>query len=38
MSNNPEYLQSELPAITLFQKMGYQYYNGATQDEHLDIT
>ncbi len=38
MSTTPEYLQSELPAITLFQKMGYQYYNGATQDERLDIT
>ncbi|WP_417371460.1 type I restriction endonuclease subunit R [Gelidibacter japonicus] len=38
MSNTPEYIQSELPAITLFQKMGYQYYNGATQDERMDIT
>src|SRR5690554_4533652 len=38
MSTTPEYLQSELPAITLFQKMGYQYYNGANQDERLDIT
>ncbi len=38
MNNNPEYIQSELPVITLFQKMGYQYYNGATQDERMDIT
>ncbi|SRX73374.1 type I restriction endonuclease subunit R [Aequorivita antarctica] len=38
MSNTPEYIQSELPAIKLFQKMGYQYINGATQDERTDIT
>lgn len=38
MSNHQEYIQSELPAITLFQKMGYQYINGATQDERTAIT
>ena len=38
MSNNQEYIQSELPAIKLFQKLGYQYINGATQDERTDIT
>lgn len=38
MSTTPEYLQSELPAISLFQKMGYQYYNGVRQDERMDIT
>ncbi|WP_139856652.1 type I restriction endonuclease subunit R [Aequorivita sinensis] len=38
MNNTPEYTQSELPAITFFQKMGYQYYNGVTEGERLDIT
>lgn len=38
MSNSPEYLHSELPALELFQKMGYQYYNGTTHDERMDIT
>lgn len=36
--NNPEYQHSELPAIQLFQKMGYEYYNGAQQNERDDIT
>ena len=38
MSTTPEYTQSELPAISLLQKMVYQYYNGATQDGRMDIT
>ena len=38
MSNSPEYLQSEKPAIQLFQKMGYQYYDASIQDEREDIT
>ncbi|GAB2769630.1 type I restriction endonuclease subunit R [Salinimicrobium soli] len=38
MNNSPEYLQSELPALDLFQKMGYEYYNAAVQDERDDIT
>ncbi len=38
MSNpTPEYLQSELPAIQLFQKMGYGYINGAAHDERASI-
>lgn len=36
--NNPEYQYSELPAIQLFQKMDYEYYNGAQQNERDDIT
>lgn len=35
---NPEYIYSELPAIELFQKMGYQYYDASKQDERSDIT
>lgn len=38
MNHSPEYLHSELPAINLFQKLGYQYYDGAKQDERDDIT
>ena len=38
MNNNPEYTQSELPAIQLFQKLGYQYLNGSQTDERADNT
>jgi len=38
MSQGPEYIHSELPAIELFQKMGYQYFDGSKQDERSDIT
>jgi type I restriction enzyme R subunit len=38
MSQGPEYIHSELPAIELFQKMGYQYFDASKQDERSDIT
>lgn len=38
MAASPEYKHSELPAIELFQAMGYQYYDGSTHDERADIT
>jgi type I restriction enzyme, R subunit len=38
MSKSPEYLYSELPAIKLFQRLGYQYYDGCITDERSDIT
>lgn len=38
MNNSPEYIHSELPAIELFQKMGYQYYDGSQTEERNDIT
>ena len=38
MNNSPEYIHSELPAITLFKKMGYQYYDGSVIEERNDIT
>jgi len=37
MNQTPEYLQSELPAIELFQKLGYNYLNGSTHDERPSI-
>jgi len=33
-----EYLYSELPAIQLFQQLGYQYLNGKEIDERNDIS
>ncbi|WP_299124114.1 HsdR family type I site-specific deoxyribonuclease [uncultured Tenacibaculum sp.] len=33
MNNAPEYKYSELPAIMLFQELGYTYYNASTQTE-----
>ncbi len=36
-NQTPEYLQSELPAIQLFQKLGYGYLNGSTHDERTSI-
>lgn len=38
MSQSPEYIYSELPAIELFQKMGYQYFDGCKKDVRSDIT
>jgi type I restriction enzyme R subunit len=38
MSQGPEYIHSELPAIELFQKLGYQYFDGSINDERSDIT
>lgn len=38
MSQTPEYIYSEGPAIELFQRLGYQYYNAAKLDEREDIT
>lgn len=38
MSQSPEYQYSELPAIELFQRLGYQYYDGCITDERGDIT
>jgi len=37
-SQVPEYLQSELPAIDLFQKLGYEYIDGSTNDERGSIS
>ena len=36
-SHTPEYLQSELPAIQLFQDLGYDYLDGSTHDERASI-
>lgn len=36
--NQSEYLESELPAIKLFQKLGYQYYDGCAYDERGNIS
>jgi len=38
MNNSPEYIHSELPAIALFEKMGYSYCNGEMLEERNDIT
>jgi type I restriction enzyme R subunit len=38
MSQNPEYIYSELPAIELFRQLGYQYYDASKDDEREDIT
>lgn len=38
MSQSPEYIHSELPAIQLLQQLGYQYYDASKQDEREDIT
>lgn len=38
MSQSPEYIHSELPAIKLFQQMGYQYFDANKHDERADIT
>ena len=36
--NNPEFSQSELPAIELFKQLGYQYLDASVNDEREDIT
>lgn len=38
MNQSPEYIHSELPAIKLFQQMGYQYFDANQLDERADIT
>lgn len=38
MNHSPEYIYSELPAIELFQQMGYQYFDANQHDERTDIT
>lgn len=38
MNTSPEYIHSELPAIELFKKLQYQYYDGELTDERDDIT
>jgi len=38
MSQSPEYIHSELPAIELFQQLGYEYYDASVSDERADIT
>ena len=38
MSQSPEYLNSELPAIELFQRLGYEYYDASVSDERSEIT
>lgn len=38
MSQSPEYIHSELPAIELFQQLGYQYFNASQNDERSGIT
>ena len=35
--NRPEYLQSELPVIRLFQKLGYEYFDGSKEDSRSSI-
>jgi type I restriction enzyme R subunit len=38
MNSTPEFLYSELPAIELFQKLGYEYYDATLADEREEIT
>ncbi|MCK9421839.1 MAG: type I restriction endonuclease [Bacteroidales bacterium] len=38
MISTPEYIHSELPAIELFKKLEYQYYDGELTDERDDIS
>ncbi|TXD83863.1 DUF3387 domain-containing protein [Subsaximicrobium wynnwilliamsii] len=38
MNISPEYIHSELPAIKLFQQLGYQYFDASIHDERTDIT
>lgn len=37
MNQTPEYLQSELPAIELFQKLGYEYINNYPRESINEI-
>ncbi|MBT3804996.1 MAG: type I restriction endonuclease subunit R [Desulfobacula sp.] len=36
-SQTPEFLKSELPAIQLFEKLGYQYFDASKHDERASI-
>lgn len=36
--SSPEYIHSELPAIELFKKLGYQYFDASKHDERSEIT
>ncbi|NRT12477.1 type I restriction endonuclease subunit R [Flavobacterium sp. 14A] len=38
MKQSPEYIYSELPAIALFEKMGYSYCTGEMMEERNDFT
>ena len=38
MNTSPEYIHSELPAIELFKKLNYEYYDCELTDERDDIT
>jgi len=38
MNQTPEYIHSELPAIQLFQQLGYAYFDASVSDERDDIT
>lgn len=38
MSQQSEYIHSELPAIKLLQEMGYQYFDASLHDERESIT
>ncbi len=38
MGQSPEYIHSELPAIALFEKMGYSYCQGEMLEERTDFT
>ncbi|NQV01285.1 MAG: type I restriction endonuclease subunit R [Bacteroidia bacterium] len=37
MNRSPEYIHSELPAIELFKKLGYAYYDGKLSEERENI-
>ena len=36
-SQTPEFLKSELPAIKLFEKLGFQYFDASKHDERTSI-
>lgn len=38
MKKSLEYIDSELPAIELFKKLGYQYYNASEKKERENIS
>ena len=38
MSQSTEYIHSELPAIQLFQQLGYEYFDASKHDERADTT
>ncbi|MCX6235005.1 MAG: type I restriction endonuclease [Bacteroidetes bacterium] len=38
MNTSPEYIHSELPAIELFRKLRYEYYDGELTDERDNIS